>query len=150
MATLARRKAQQAQAKKNLWRWGAVALAVLIGLGALWWWQQSAPTASYPAEISVAEAATKRASGVFILDVRQPDEWNASHIPGSTLIPLDTLAARISELPTDQEIVVVCRSGNRSASGRDILRAAGFTQVTSMAGGLQQWQAAGYPTASGP
>ncbi len=47
-------------------------------------------------------------------------------------------------------LVVVCHSGNRSAKGRDILLNAGFTQVTSMAGGLIQWQAAGYPTVSGP
>jgi rhodanese-related sulfurtransferase len=50
----------------------------------------------------------------------------------------------VDELPKDQEIVVVCRSGNRSAQGRDILLEAGFAQVTSLAGGLTQWKAAGY------
>jgi rhodanese-related sulfurtransferase len=60
------------------------------------------------------------------------------------------LAARVGELPRDQEIVVVCRSGNRSATGRDILREAGFMQVTSMAGGVTDWRAAGHPIATGP
>ncbi|MEA5077769.1 MAG: rhodanese-like domain-containing protein, partial [Anaerolineaceae bacterium] len=69
--------------------------------------------------------------------------------PGATLIPLGELANRLSELPKDQEIVVVCRSGNRSAQGRDILLNAGFTNVTSMAGGMNQWSAAGYETTSG-
>jgi rhodanese-related sulfurtransferase len=92
----------------------------------------------------------KRDAGAFILDVRQPEEWNEAHIPDSTLIPLDQLTDRINELPKDQEIVVVCRSGNRSAQGRDIVLDAGFTEVTSMAGGLNQWKAAGYPTISGP
>ena len=107
-------------------------------------------TASLPAEISVADAAAKRAAGAFILDVRQPDEWNAVHIPGATLIPLDKLEERVNEVPKDKEVVVVCRSGNRSQAGRDILKNAGFTQVTSMAGGVTQWKAAGYPTATGP
>ena len=96
------------------------------------------------------EALAKREAGAFILDVRQPDEWNTVHIPDATLIPLDQLAARVSELPRDREIVVVCRSGNRSATGRDILLEAGFTQVTSMAGGVTEWGAVGYPTVSGP
>jgi rhodanese-related sulfurtransferase len=56
----------------------------------------------------------------------------------------------VSEVPADQEIVVVCRSGNRSQSGRDILREAGLARVTSMAGGLKEWKAAGYPTETGP
>ncbi len=106
--------------------------------------------APLPADISVADAAAKRAAGAFILDVRQPTEWNEFHIPGSTLIPLDQLEARLNEVPKDKEVVVVCRSGNRSRPGRDALKAAGYTQVTSVAGGLNQWKAAGYPTVTGP
>ena len=68
----------------------------------------------------------------------------------TTLIPLDQLASRVNEVPRDQEIVVVCRSGNRSQQGRDILLQAGFEQVTSMQGGLNEWRATGYPVASGP
>ena len=100
--------------------------------------------------ISVSDVVAQRAAGAFILDVRQPEEWNDFHIDGATLIPLDQLANRVSEVPRDKEVIVVCRSGNRSKQGRDILKQAGFTQVTSMNGGLNQWQAAGYPTVSGP
>ena len=110
----------------------------------------NAPAAVLPAEISVAEAAARRDAGAFVLDVRQPDEWNEAHISGATLIPLDQLEARLNEVPRDKEVVVVCRSGNRSKAGRDILKNAGFPQVTSMSGGLTQWKAAGYPTATGP
>jgi rhodanese-related sulfurtransferase len=56
----------------------------------------------------------------------------------------------VSEVPQDQEVVVVCRSGNRSQQGRDILLSAGFEQVTSMAGGVNQWKSAGFETVSGP
>jgi len=52
-------------------------------------------------------------------------------------------------VPQDRQVVVVCRSGNRSAQGRDILLAAGYPSVTSMAGGMNDWTAAGYETATG-
>jgi rhodanese-related sulfurtransferase len=105
--------------------------------------------AALPAEVSVAEALALRESGAFILDVRQPEEWDAVHIPDATLIPLGELASRVNEVPRDQQVVVVCRSGNRSAEGRDILLGAGLPSVTSMAGGMNDWAASGYPTASG-
>lgn len=66
------------------------------------------------------------------------------------MIPLGQLLQRSAELPTDQTIVVVCRSGNRSAQGRDILETAGFKAVTSMNGGMNDWQARGYPVVTGP
>jgi len=150
MSKQVRRNVQQRKSKNQIWVWGAIVLLIL-GASAVWFFNRSSTgSQSLPKEISVGEATAKRDAGAFILDVRQPDEWNTVHIPGSTLIPLDQLASRVNELPRDQEIVVVCRSGNRSAQGRDILLGAGFAQVTSMAGGVTQWQAAGYPTVSGP
>jgi len=98
-----------------------------------------------PATVSVAEAATLRNAGAFVLDVREPDEWAAGHIPGATLIPLGELSARLVEVPADRTTVVICRSGNRSAQGRDILRAAGYAAVTSVSGGMTDWVAAGLP-----
>ncbi len=101
-------------------------------------------------EISVAQAAARQEKGSFLLDVREPDEWAVSHLSGSTLIPLGELEKRVAEVPRDREIVVVCRSGNRSKAGRDILIAAGYAEVTSMAGGLLAWKAEGHPTVTGP
>ena len=107
-------------------------------------------SASLPRELSAEQAYQKYQAGAFVLDVRTQEEWNEYHAPNTTLIPLDQLQARMSELPRDKEIVVVCRSGNRSQQGRDILKQAGYEQVTSMAGGLKTWQAQGYPVTSGP
>ena len=101
--------------------------------------------ASLPTAISVEDAHTKYQNGAFVLDVRTQEEWNEYHAPNTTLIPLDQLQARLSEVPQDKEIVVVCRSGNRSQQGRDILLAAGYKQVTSMTGGLNEWRSKGYP-----
>lgn len=101
-------------------------------------------------EVTTAEAYEKYQQGAFILDVREPDEWIQGHIPNATLIPLGQLEKRVEELPRDQEIVVVCRSGNRSREGAVILLKAGFKQVSSMTGGMNNWTAAGYPVVTGP
>lgn len=134
----------------QLW-WILAAVAILV-LAGFWLTSRSntSATASHPLEISVSGAYQKYQEGVFVLDVRTPEEWNEFHVPNTTLIPLAELAGRVDELPKDQEIVVVCRSGNRSQQGRDILLQAGFEQVSSMAGGLLEWRTMGYPIVSGP
>lgn len=101
-------------------------------------------------EVSVADAAEMRTTGAFMLDVREQSEWDEFHMPDATLIPLAQLEQKVNDLPKDRDIVVVCRSGNRSAQGRDILLQAGFTRVTSMAGGMNEWKANGFPTVTGP
>lgn len=126
---------------------GIIAL-ILVGAVALLQGEDetevSAESNSLPREISVDTAAELRDDGALMLDVREQSEWDEFHMPGAQLIPLGELPSRLSELPQDQKIVVVCRSGNRSATGRDILLDAGFTNVTSMAGGMNEWRSAGY------
>lgn len=106
-------------------------------------------TGALAREVSVDEAYKMYQSGVFVLDVRTQEEWDEYHAPNTTLIPLDQLQARIDEVPKDREILVVCRSGNRSQQGRDLLLAAGY-RATSMAGGLKEWYARGYPIDGAP
>ena len=101
-------------------------------------------------EISVDEAYQLYQQGAFFLDVREPSEWDEYHAPNTTLIPLGQLSSRLSEVPQDKTIVVICRSGNRSQQGRDILLSAGFTEATSMAGGVKEWYAKGYPIEGAP
>lgn len=81
----------------------------------------------------------KDGSAPYILDVREPSEYAQGHIPGSQLISLGTLASRHQDLPKDREIVVVCRSGARSASATQHLLQAGF-QAVNMAGGMLSWR----------
>lgn len=81
---------------------------------------------------------------VFMLDVREPHEYEAGHIPGITLIPMGEIVSRLSEIPTDQDVVVTCRTGNRSAQIADLLREQGFTKVHNMEGGIVAWEEAGY------
>jgi len=130
--------------------WWAIAVGLVLVVVVIWgaiqlWPNLAVDTASLPTEITVQQAYAKYQAGTFLLDVRTQAEWDEYHAPNTTLIPLDQLVNRLNELPKDQEIVVVCRSGNRSQQGRDTLLQAGFEQVTSMSGGLNAWRAAGYP-----
>ena len=100
-------------------------------------------------QIDVEQAYQKREQGTFMLDVRTPEEWDAGHIPGATLIPLDQIALRFGELPADQEIVIYCRSGNRSAQALSILNEEGFSDIYSMDGGINDWILAGYEVTVG-
>lgn len=101
-------------------------------------------------EVSTDEAYKMyQQSSTFTVDVRTQQEWDEYHVPNTTLIPLDQLQNRLSEVPKDKEVLVVCRSGNRSQQGRDILLSAGYN-ATSMAGGLKEWYAKGYPIEGAP
>ena len=135
-----------------IWGWALIVIAVIVGgylliksLG-----QQALVVNGLPLEVSVTEAAELDQEDWFFLDVREPSEWEEVHIPYATLIPLGDLTARLSEIPKNKNIIVVCRSGNRSAVGRDLLLNSGFTNVTSMAGGMSTWQAKGFPVVTGP
>jgi adenylyltransferase/sulfurtransferase len=76
---------------------------------------------------------------VFILDVREPHEYDICRLEGSTLIPLGELPKRVSELNSADDIVVHCRSGVRSAKAVDFLRKAGFRKVKNLTGGILAW-----------
>ena len=131
----------QSSPSRLLWLWVAVGIVVVI-IGGLFLFQ---PKAGVPTEISSAQAYQKYQQGTFFLDVRTQEEWDQAHLANSVLIPLDQLSSRLSEVPKDQEVVVICRSGRRSKEGMTLLRNAGYASVSSMSGGLIAWQAAQYP-----
>ena len=83
----------------------------------------------------------------IVLDVREEGEYKAGHVLNSTLIPLGKLKQRIGELEKyrDRSIVVVCRSGMRSATACVTLGKLGFTQAYNLAGGVNAWQKAKLP-----
>lgn len=80
----------------------------------------------------------KNKEDIVVLDVREPEEWEAGHIPGAKHIPLGELTERIKELDPQKEMVVVCRSGNRSAKACDYLSLIG-RKVMNMTGGMSKW-----------
>lgn len=97
-------------------------------------------------EITVAEFLRgTAASGVQVVDVREPEEWSRGRMPGSVLMPMGEVAARMRELDPDAPVVTVCRSGRRSLYSAEELIGAGFRDVKSLAGGLIAWVEAGQP-----
>lgn len=100
-------------------------------------------------EIDVTEFARTRVTNknVQVVDVREPNEWTAGHLADSTLIPLGELGSRLRELDPARPVVVVCRSGSRSATATDLLLRAGFRDVKNLTGGMIAWTQAGYPVA---
>jgi len=92
-------------------------------------------------EITPVELKKKLDAGEtpFILDVREPNEYQINKIPGSTLIPLGELPRRYQELPKDRQIVTQCKMGGRSAKAQDFLKTVGFTDVLNLKGGILAW-----------
>jgi molybdopterin/thiamine biosynthesis adenylyltransferase/rhodanese-related sulfurtransferase/molybdopterin converting factor small subunit len=92
-------------------------------------------------EITAVELKKKLDAGEtpFILDVREPNEYQINRIPGSVLIPLGELPRRYQELPRDREIISQCKMGSRSAKAMDFLKSVGFTNVKNLKGGILDW-----------
>lgn len=91
-------------------------------------------------EVSPAEAA---GSGAALVDVRTSEEWAEGHLPGATHIPLPELQERAAEL-AGGPVVFYCRAGDRSSMAAEAFRASG-REASSLAGGLEAWQADGRP-----
>ena len=104
------------------------------------------PTQEY-ADVTVAEAKAliEEKPDMVILDVRTPSEFDDGHLEGAINIPVDYLAGRLDELSEDDEFLVYCRTGNRSARAVGILEDAGFTKIFHMDEGITGWLDAGYP-----
>jgi len=87
----------------------------------------------------------EESASVFLLDVRTPGEWADGRIPGSVLIPMDQVPGRLSEIPKDKKIVVVCASGARSAAVARFLEQRGYPWVANYGGGVYDWHRLGLP-----
>lgn len=100
-------------------------------------------------EIDVHEAARRMQAGVILIDVREPDEYAEVHAVGARLLPLSDLTGRADEVPRDQPVLIICRSGARSERAAEWLNDRGAS-ATNVGGGTNAWVAAGLPTATGP
>jgi rhodanese-related sulfurtransferase len=89
--------------------------------------------------------ATQVTDDAFLLDVREPDEWDAGHPPGAHHVPMMDIPARAAEVPADRDVVVICRVGARSAQVVAYLRQRGWANVHNLDGGMHAWAAAGRP-----
>lgn len=88
-----------------------------------------------------ANVLLRHLSKVVLIDVRQPEEFTGElgHIPGASLIVLDGLLDHIDDIPKDKPVVLICRSGGRSARAANVLFEAGYTNIYNLKGGMILW-----------
>jgi rhodanese-related sulfurtransferase len=91
-----------------------------------------------PAELAAWLADASRARP-FLLDVREPWEYDTCHIEGSVLMPMHTIPARIDDLDEDAAIVCICHHGMRSMQVAAFLERHGFSQLSNLTGGIHAW-----------
>lgn len=99
------------------------------------------PMSAAPLEITVEEASRLLAGPTppVLIDVREPDEFAVCRIEGARLVPMNTVAARLAEIPQDRPVLVQCHHGGRSMKVTQFLRAKGFAQVSNLQGGIEAW-----------
>ena len=102
---------------------------------------QAAAVSANDWEITPVELKRRMDAGdkIFVLDVRESNEYQINRIPGSILIPLGEIPRRYQEIDHEQDIVVNCKMGGRSAKAVDFLRSVGFTRIRNLRGGILEW-----------
>ena len=98
--------------------------------------------------VTVDQLPNPLPEGMTVLDVREPIEWDQAHVPGSVHIPMAELPARVGELPSEGQLLVVCAVGARSARAAGWLVRQGHDAI-NLDGGLVEWQSAGRELVSG-
>jgi len=109
--------------------------------------REAAPESAAVPEVGARAAAALLDAGALLLDVREPGEWQAGHVAQALLLPMGQVARHRDDFPQDRRIVVVCRSGGRSAAVAEALRTWGFDAV-NLSGGMTAWALAGLPVLS--
>jgi rhodanese-related sulfurtransferase len=99
-------------------------------------------------EVDVAALAEARADGAPLIDVREPDEYAAAHVPGAVLVPLATVPVRLQDVPADGLVYVICAVGQRSRRAAEFYRSRGVDAI-NVAGGTTAWIEAGEPVSTG-
>jgi rhodanese-related sulfurtransferase len=123
-------------------------VALFVGSGLVLVWPEIARLIGASNEIGTHEATRlMNQATTLVLDVREPAEFAAGHLPKARNIPLKELAARLDEIAKYKEraVVVTCRNGPRAGSASRILKRAGFNTVYQLKGGLNAWQQASLP-----
>jgi rhodanese-related sulfurtransferase len=114
--------------------WALVAVVILI-YGFRWWQRRGVEMIS----VHDVKAMLDARQQPLIVDVREPAEFRAGHIPGAVNIPLGTLEKGAAGFDKQQELMLICRSGNRSVTAYARLKAMGFAKLKNVDGGMLRW-----------
>jgi rhodanese-related sulfurtransferase len=127
-----------------------VVVAVIALAAAAYYFMQMGSVDSVYGNVDVAEARDfiSDKADLVILDVRTVSEYESGHLEGAINIPVEALSGRLSELNPNDELLVYCRTGNRSTTAVGILKENGYDRIYHMDGGITAWGNAGFPTVS--
>jgi rhodanese-related sulfurtransferase len=127
-----------------------VVFAVVVLAAAAFYFMQRGSGDSDYGNVDVAEARDLigEKGGLVILDVRTVSEYESGHLEGAINIPVEALSGRLSELNPNDELLVYCRTGNRSTTAVGILKENGYDRIYHMDAGIVAWENAGFPTVS--
>jgi rhodanese-related sulfurtransferase len=127
-----------------------VVFAVIVLAAAAYYFMQMGSGDSGYGNVDVAEARDLiwEKGELVILDVRTVSEYESGHLEGAINIPVEVLSGRLSELNPNDELLVYCRTGNRSTTAVGILSENGYDRIYHMDGGINAWNSAGFPTVS--
>ncbi|WP_209124953.1 rhodanese-like domain-containing protein [Alkalihalobacillus sp. BA299] len=114
-------------------------LSLVIGIGVLFLFFGTANDQIQEITTSELETKMKTDKNSVFIDVREIDEYEEAHVQGMTNIPLSRFENEYTQLPKDQEIVLFCRSGNRSMQAASFLSEQGYKQITNVTGGILSW-----------
>jgi rhodanese-related sulfurtransferase len=98
--------------------------------------------------VNVVELKAALDADGYVLDVREPEEYDAGHVPGAVLMPLATVPVRHHELPREQTIYIICQTGGRSFTAASWLMQQGY-DVRNVAGGTSDWMSSGFEVQRG-
>ncbi len=127
-----------------------VVFGVIVLAAAAYYFMQTGSGDSDYGNVDVAEARELigEKGELVILDVRTVSEYESGHLEGAINIPVEALSGRLSELNQNDELLVYCRTGNRSTTAVGILSENGYDRIYHMDGGIVAWGNAGFPTVS--
>jgi rhodanese-related sulfurtransferase len=123
-------------------------VALFLASGALLFWPEIQRLATGGAQIGTLEATRLMNQGVtLVLDVREGDDYASGHLPRARHIPLSQLSNRVGEIGKFKEkpVLVTCKTGAKTGAASRLLKAAGFTNVFELRGGVNAWQQASLP-----
>ncbi len=126
-----------------------VFVVLALAAGAYFIMQMDSGKSDY-GNVDVGEARDLIAekAGLVILDVRTVSEFESGHLEGAINIPVEVLSSHLSGLNQNDELLVYCRTGNRSTTAVGILRESGYDRIYHMDRGIVAWNSAGFPTVS--
>ncbi len=127
-----------------------VVFAVIVLAAAAYYFMQTGSGDSDYGNVDVVEARELigEKGELVVLDVRTVSEYERGHLEGAINIPVEALSGRLSELNQNDELLVYCRTGNRSTTAVGILSENGYDRIYHMDGGIVAWENAGFPTVS--